>query len=125
VWEEYGVSSSLQAKQLDQEVRGGAIFLPFTEALKTSLDPAAYPRARRALCEALVGFVSKVNIVATAWWQFVYVLRDFVVERSDVVERDYYFLAEMTIRVTLPRRPRRGNEAATAQTLGRSLYARR
>eukprot|EP00962_Isochrysis_galbana_P025852 scaffold7997_cov126-Isochrysis_galbana.AAC.6 len=77
----YGVSSPSQAKQLEREVREGTIFLPFTEVLRSSLDPAAYPRARRALCETLVGFASKVNTVASAWWQFVAALRDFVIGR--------------------------------------------
>mmetsp|Transcript_25413 Transcript_25413/g.82145 ORF Transcript_25413/g.82145 Transcript_25413/m.82145 type:complete len:193 (-) Transcript_25413:51-629(-) len=66
--------------------------MPFDDALKLSRDPVAYPRARRALCEKLVGLVSsRLNVIST-WRQLVSALRNFLSKRSDA-DSTYYFLS--------------------------------
>jgi len=92
VWYEHGVSSSSELKALNLELSSGSLFMPFDDALKLSRDPVAYPRARRALCEKLVGLVSsRLNVIST-WRQLVSALRNFLSKRSDA-DSTYYFLS--------------------------------
>eukprot|EP00962_Isochrysis_galbana_P023929 scaffold7306_cov124-Isochrysis_galbana.AAC.6 len=92
VWYEHGVSSSSELKALNLELSSGSLFMPFDGALKLSRDPVAYPRARRALCEKLVGLVSsRLNVIST-WRQLVSALRNFLSKRSDA-DSTYYFLS--------------------------------